>query len=377
MTRSEQTVEDRPPGTADAVLRIDLNALKSNYRILQERAAPAECAACVKANAYGLGVERVVPALNQAGCSTFFVAHANEGVKVRHLLSDARIYVLHGVWPGTEELLRDHNLTPVLNSLEQLDSWASYARTKNLVLDAAVHLDTGMSRLGLDEFEIAELAGEPERLSGVNVTLVMSHLCCGEETDNPINQGQLELFNEYRSKLAPCPASLAASSGIFLGPEFNFDLVRAGIALYGGQPTSGGANPMQEVVRASARVLQVRDVDSPKTVGYGAAHKVTEPSRIATVSVGYADGYMRSLSGRGYACIDGKAAPLVGRISMDLITLDVSALPRDQAIPGIYADIIGGGAPLDDVAERAGTISYEVLARLGQRFHRLYVDAGT
>lgn len=374
MTRSEPLTEDRSFDAADAVLRIDLSALKSNYLLLKERAAPAECAACVKADAYGLGVEHVVPALAQAGCSTFFVAHAAEGVQVRDLLADARIYVLHGVWPGTEEMLHAHRLTPVINSLEQLDTWAAYARARGSDLDAALHLDTGMSRLGLDQAELADLAGDPGRMTGIALTLVMSHLCCGEDRGNKINRDQLQRFNKYRAMLAPCPASLAASSGIFLGPEFNFDLVRAGIALYGGQPTLSGANPMREVVRASARVLQVRDVDSPQTVGYGAAHKVTKPSRIATVSVGYADGYMRSLGGRGYACIDGNTAPLVGCISMDLITLDVSALPRDRTVPGVYADIIGGGAQLDEIAELAGTISYEILTRLGGRFRRHYVD---
>jgi len=374
MTRSKSSQATPSLETADAVLRINLSALKKNYALLQTHAAPADCAACVKANAYGLGVDRVVPALADAGCSTFFVAHADEGATVRRLNAGARIFVLHGVWPGTEKVLHDHQLTPVLNSLGQLDAWTACARANNKIFDAALHVDTGMTRLGLDENDVAALAADPDRLGGVTLVQVMSHLSCGDEPGNSKNDDQLRRFSEIRSRLPACPASLAASGGVFLEPEYHFEMVRAGIALYGGRPTATNDNPMQEVVRVSARVLQVRDVDSPRTVGYGAAHKVTKPSRIATVSVGYADGYMRSLGGRGYACINGISVPVVGRVSMDLITLDVSAVPRDQAIPGAYVDVIGGGAELDQVAGHAGTISYEILTRLGQRFHRIYRD---
>jgi alanine racemase len=372
MTRFSQPETDPNLERADAILRIDLNALRSNYALLRDRAAPAECAACVKADAYGLGVTHIAPALMDAGCKTFFVAHADEGAEVRRLLAEARIYILHGVWPGSEEILYDHRLTPVLNSLQQLDAWGAIARAKGTRLDAALHVDTGMTRLGLGDGEIGELTAAPGRLDGVSLTQIMSHLCCGDEPANPLNATQLQRFNEARARLPAAPASLAASGGIFLGSEYHFDMVRAGIALYGARPTSDDTNPMSEVTRASARILQVRDVDSPLTVGYGAAHKVDKPSRIATISVGYADGYILSLSGRGYACIDGIAAPVVGRVSMDLITLDVSDIPRDKAVPGAFVDIIGGGPDLDDVARLAGTISYELLTRLGRRFHRVY-----
>lgn len=372
MTRSSPPAPVLELERADAILRIDLNALKNNFALLRDRAAPAECAACVKADAYGLGVDQVVPALAAAGCTTFFVAHADEGAEVRPLAPGARIYVLHGVWSGTEEILHHHRLTPVLNSLPQLDAWAVFARANGNRLDAALHVDTGMTRLGLDAGELEELVAVPGRLDGISLTHVMSHLCCGDEPGNPLNPAQLARFNEVRERLPTTPASLAASGGIFLGPEYHFDMVRAGIALYGARPTADDTNPMHEVARASARVLQVRDVDSPGTVGYGAAHKVTKPSRIATVSVGYADGYIRSLSGRGYACIDGIAAPVVGRVSMDLITLDVSEISRDKVVPGVFVDIIGGGADLDAVAHQAGTISYELLTRLGRRFRRVY-----
>jgi len=377
MTRSEQIASDPHRIQANSILSINLGALQNNYKLLQDRVAPAECAACVKADAYGLGVAQVVPALADAGCKTFYVAYAEEGAEVARMLPQARVYILHGVWPGTENLFRNHGLTPVLNSLDQVDTWAEVARARGEQLEAALHVDTGMTRLGLDQMELDELAAAPQRLEGIKLTLIMSHLCCGDDPGSQMNREQLERFEQIRASLPPAPASLAASGGIFLDPEYHFDMVRAGIALYGGRPVEGADNPMAEVVGASARVLQVRAVDSPKTVGYGAAHKVTKPSRIATISVGYADGYIRSLSGRGYACIDGIAAPVVGRVSMDLITLDVSAVPEDKVGPGTFVDLIGGGADLDDVADQAGTISYELLTRLGRRFHRQYVDGAS
>jgi alanine racemase len=369
MTRFDPDVEVEK---ADSVLYIDLNALKSNYILLRDLAAPAECAACVKADAYGLGVDQVAPALADAGCTTFFVAQAAEGAALRGLLNDVRIFVLHGVWAGNEQVLDQSRLTPVLNSLVQIKAWAAYAQSQNRTLEAAIHIDSGMTRLGLDAEDLDTLATEPSLLDGLSIIHVMSHLSCGDAPDDPMNRAQLEQFNHLRAALPAAPASLAASAGIFLGSDYRFDLVRAGIALYGGQPSTRGDKPMAEVVRATARILQLRDVDSPRAVGYGAAHKVTEPSRIATVSVGYADGYARNLGGRGRAYIEGIAAPVVGRVSMDLVTLDVSDVPREKAVEGCFVDIIGGGGALDDVASEASTISYEILTRLGRRYRRVY-----
>jgi alanine racemase len=261
--------------------------------------------------------------------------------------------------------------------MSQVDTWSAFGRDNGTKVEAAVHIDSGMTRLGLDEQDIAALEADPNRLEGLSLVHIMSHLSCGDEPDNPMNQAQLKRFQSLRRKLPAAPASLAASAGIFLGSDYQIDLVRAGIALYGGRPTSDGTNPMAEAVRARARILQVRDVDSPRAVGYGAAHKVIEPARIATISVGYADGYARSLGSLGRACIEGITAPVVGRVSMDLVTLDVSAVPREKVVEGNFADIIGGGANLDDVAQQAGTISYELLTRLGHRYHRIYMGAGS
>ncbi len=355
-----------------AVLTIDLDAIAANWRQLADLCAPAECGACVKADAYGLGVGRVATALSGAGCTTFFVADALEGAELRGILPKATIYVFNGVWAETAEALRTFRMIPVLNSLAQVETWQAQAANQSAGLAAALHIDTGMSRLGLEESEAAELAAHPERLKGLDVKLIMSHLACASEHKNPMNHRQLKRFQELRAPFGEIPASIANSSAIFLGKDYHLNLTRPGIAIYGGNPVSVDPNPMAETVRLRARILQVRDVDSPMTVGYGATHAVTKHTKIATISIGYADGFMRSLGNRGCAYIAGKPAPVVGRVSMDMVTLDVTGIPGNEAREGGYADVIGGAASLDGVAGNAGTVSYELLSRLGRRFHREY-----
>ncbi|MDP6690356.1 MAG: alanine racemase [Alphaproteobacteria bacterium] len=354
---------------AGAVLEIDLEALAANYEILKQRAAPAECAAVVKADAYGLGAERVGPVLAAAGCETFFVAHLSEAIALRRALGvKASIYVLNGILPGMEDDFTAHDLRPVLNTLEQLDLWPG---------PAALHLDTGMNRLGLSPEDVAALAAAPERLRHVDLRCIISHLACADQADHAMNDEQRQLFDRLRAKLPGKPASLANSSGIFLGPDYHHDLVRPGVALYGANPTPGAANPMREVVRLKGRIIQVREIDTPQSVGYGATHRATGPRRIATVPVGYADGYLRSLSGQGVGCLAGVSVPIVGRVSMDLITLDVTEVPGDAVHVGALVELIGGGGPtLDEIAEKAGTIGYEILTSLGRRYQRQYLKAG-
>lgn len=368
----------RSSSHAGAVLTVDLDALVGNYRLLRARSAPARCAAVVKADAYGLGVERVAPALARSGCDTFFVATLDEGIELRALVAAADIYVLNGLPPGSADTYAAHRLRPVLNQLGEIDSWRAFlgARrpTENPPLAAALHLDTGMNRLGLPPEDAAELANDPGRLEGIEIALVISHLACAEQPDHPLNGAQRALFDRLRAGLRPAPASLANSSGIFHGPAFHYDLVRPGAALYGINPTPAQDNPMAEVVRLQAKIAQVRAVDSPMTVGYGAAHRVTGKARIATVLVGYADGFMRAFSDRGFASVGGTRVPVVGRVSMDMISLDVSALPPDQARPGTVVDLIGGSLRLDAVARLGGTIGYEILTALGHRFRRVYRD---
>ena len=370
-----------PSDRAGVVLTIDLGAIARNYRLLRKRVRGGRCAVVVKANAYGLGVARVAPVLAQAGSRTFFVATLDEGVELRGLLPDAEVAVLNGLQPGCEAEFAAHNLVPVLNDLGQIERWGAFARARGepdavIHLDAMIHLDTGMNRLGLPPDEVDRLAAEPERLRGLRLGLVMSHLACAEQRDNPMNAAQRALFIAQRKRLPPAPASFANSSGIFLGPDYHFDLARPGVALYGVNPTPGAPNPMAEVVRLQGKIIQSRDVDRGQTVGYGAAHRIGAPGRIATVAVGYADGYARSLGTRAFAAVGGAKVPVVGRVSMDLITLDVSALSADQARTGATVDLIGGACPIDEVAAWSGTIGYEILTSLGHRYARRYVGGG-
>ena len=317
----------KPSGTESAVvstLTVDLDAIAGNYRLLREHAAPAGCAAVVKADGYGLGAGPVARRLWQEGCRLFFVASLEEAVTLRAVLPAAEIAALNGLLPGEADTYREHRLWPTLNDLGQVDSWGAYCREIG-PLPACVHIDTGLSRLGLSRGERADLLADPGRLSGFDCRYVLSHLACADTPDHPLNRQQQSLFAETMAVLPPMPASLAASSGIFLGSAWHFDLVRAGVALYGGAPTAGADNPMANVVRLEGVVLQVRDVDSPETVGYGATHQFAGQTRVATVAAGYADGYLRSLSGRGAAYWGKTALPLVGRVSMDLITLDATA----------------------------------------------------
>lgn len=362
-----------------ALLTIDLGAIQENYRGLRARLRGAACAAVVKADGYGLGAAEVGPALARAGARDFFVALPCEGLALREALAGLepapRIFILNGFAAGLGTDFLAAGLIPVLNSLGQIAAWQDTARSAGAALPAAIHIDSGMSRLGLPPAELDALAGDPGRLDGLEPLLVMSHLACAEEAENPKNREQLDLFQAARARLPALPASFANSSGIFLGPGFHFDLARPGVALYGVNPTPGQSNPMAQVVRLQARILQIREIDAPTTVGYGAAFRAAGPTRIATVAAGYADGYLRSLSSCGTAFLAGIATPVVGRISMDLITLDVTQVPAERLHPGALVDLLQPGDGLDRLAEEAGTIGYEILTSLGRRYRRVYRSA--
>ena len=362
-----------------ALLTVDLGAIQENHRRLSARLKGSSCAAVVKADGYGLGAARVGPALARAGARDFFVALPCEGLALREALAGLepapRIFILSGFEAGLGADFQAAGLVPVLNSLGQIAAWRDHARSVETPLPAAIHLDSGMSRLGLPPAEQDVLAADPGRLDGLEPRLVMSHLACAEEAENPKNREQLMLFQAARARLPALPASFANSSGIFLGPEYHFELARPGVALYGVNPTPGRPNPMAQVVRLQARILQVREIDAPTTVGYGAAFRAAGPTRIATVAAGYADGYLRSLSDRGSAFVAGVAAPVVGRISMDLITLDVTQVPTESLHPGALVDLIQPDDGLDRLAEEAGTIGYEILTSLGRRYRRVYRSA--
>lgn len=360
-----------------ALLTIDLDAVVANWRSLAGRLrAGAECAAVVKADAYGLGMAQVAPALRRAGCHTFFVATLDEGLELRALLHEVDILVLNGISGSLAPEFAAARLIPVLNDPDCVALWAALARERGEALPAALHLDTGMARLGLPPAEARRLADDPGRLGGLDVRLVMSHLSSADEPDSPENARQLAAFRALRARLPMGRASLANSSGIFLGADHHFDLARPGIALYGGNPRPGEPNPMAQVVHLQGRILQVREIDSGVPVGYGATWRASRPSRVATVAAGYADGYLRSLSNAGFAFLGDRRVPVVGRVSMDLITLDVTDVAEGQARPGAFVDLIGPKVPVDTVAAAAGTIGYEILTALGRRYRRVYRGEG-
>ena len=362
-------------GAAHAHLTIDLDALADNYRLLDRLSGPAACAAVVKANAYGLGVDRVAPVLHAAGCRAFFVATGAEALELREILDagggEAEILVLNGIAAQAAEArrARDRGLVPVLNSGEEVAQWRALGGRP----DVALHVDTAMNRLGMPVAEASHLLADAGLHDDLNVTTLISHLACAEQAEHPLNRRQCARFAALCDGL-PLRASLANSSGIFLGPEYRFHLVRAGVALYGANPTPNRPNPMAEVVGLKGKIIQTRRIDTGMSVGYGAAFTAARPTRLATVPVGYADGYPRALGNRGSGDIGGVRVPVAGRVSMDLTVFDVTGA-ADMAVPGADIQLIGGGVPLDEVAEAAGTIAYEILVRLGRRPYRTYLSA--
>ncbi|MDR3516333.1 MAG: alanine racemase [Azospirillaceae bacterium] len=362
---------------AGAILTIDLTAIVDNYRLLCHRVAASRCAAVVKADAYGLGAARVAPALAAVGCRDFFVAHIDEALALRAIVpADCAIYVLHGLPAGAEAAAVAANLTPVHNSLTQIEAWTALARRRATILPAVIQVDTGMSRLGLSPSERGVLAADPRRLEGLALRYVLSHLSWAENPDHPANRAALAAFQAARRDLPAAPACFANSSGIFLGPNYHFDLVRPGAALYGIAPVVGATNPMRPVVRLQGRVIQSRTIPAGTPVGYNGRFTSERPCRIATVAVGYADGFLRSLGNRAMAGFAGVTLPIVGAVSMDLITLDVTALDEGRLADGSLIDLIGGsGETVDALAARGGTIGYEILTSLGTRYHRHYRDS--
>src|SRR5258706_1122981 len=331
-----------------ARLTVRLPAIVANYRTYRRMTGPTAVAAVVKADAYGMGAARVAPALADAGCDSFFVARLEEGVALRKAVPRARIFVLDGAQPDAVPALISHRLTPALNSLAEIAAWSAAAGAGAGALDAVLHVDSGMNRLGLPGDELTILSAEHgKRLAGLNLVLVMSHLACGDEPGNRMNAEQLSRFRQALAMLPPAPASLAASHGAMISPDYHFDLVRPGVALYGANPQSregtaaaAAPNLMQTAAILTARVLQVRRIDSGESVGYAATFHTKRPSMIATIALGYADGIPRALSNKGAAAIDGVRVPVVGRVSMDLITLDVSDLPVPPSI-GQEVELMG------------------------------------
>jgi len=345
---------------------------------LRDLSAPAECAAVVKADAYGLGMAAVAPALARAGCKTFFVATLGEAEELRGLLAGATIYVLAGLLEGTAPVYHQLELRPVLNSADEIEEWAAFSKSVRARLPAAIHIDSGMNRLGLSAAEVEAIAGAKDSWNAFELALVMSHLACSDEPEHTKNEVQRKTFDALRARLPKAAASLANSAGILLGRAYHYDLVRPGIALYGGKASRAAASRFARVVQLAGRVLQVRDVPPGETVGYGATRTLKCHSRVAVLSVGYADGVFRALSvadnREGLQVHFGShPAPLIGRVSMDLITVDVTDVPHELTRRGAWVELIGTHVAAHEFASHAGTIDYEVLTNLGARAVRRYL----
>lgn len=378
----------RVPAHAPGVVFVDLAALADNWRGLRDFVQPAECGAVVKADAYGLGAQQVIPTLSAAGCKTFFVATTREAGEARALAPDARIFVLDGLLPGAAADVAACGSIPILSTLAETREWAGYAKSHGAdgKLSCGIHIDTGLNRLGLEPDEVRFLAGDADTLAHLDLKLVMSHMACADEPDHAMNRAQLGAFQSLRQALGHIPASLAASDGLMLGAGYHFDIVRPGYALYGGQAFQGGRTPVSRVVGAYSRVLQVRDAKPGETVGYSASYRFDRETRVAVLALGYADGFARMASrssehgpaaaGGGadipYVCFAGQRAPIIGRVSMDLITVDITDIEGVPIARGDWAEIIGPNVSLEEVGIGAQTIGYEVLTRLGRRFHRAY-----
>lgn len=357
---------------ASGYLGIDLEALARNYEKLAAEVAPARAAAVVKADAYGLGAARVAEKLYAHGCRHFFVAQFIEALRLRPLLAaDAAVFVLNGLQPGNENACARENIVPVVNSLEQWHAWSGMAKALGRTLPAVLQFDTGMSRLGVPPEEHAVLAGLVSA-GGIDVLFLMSHLASADDAQSEQNEDQRTEMERVAAEFPGLDICFANSGGIFLGKAYHGVLARPGIALYGGAPTAGRANPMEPVVSLDVAVVQTRCVPTGTRVGYGASHVTAGPARLATIAAGYADGLPRSLSGRGAAYCDGVRLPIVGRVSMDSITIDISALPEGRLTLGSRVEILGPNQSLEDVARDAGTIAYEILTGLGQRYRRQY-----
>jgi alanine racemase len=373
---SPETDQATALAAANGILTVDLDAIVTNWRKLEKTAVPAECAAVIKADAYGCGTGPVARALAAAGCKTFFVATLDEARAAREAVPSAAIYALGGFFQNTGDAYAKINCRPVIGDLNELAEWDVFCRRSGWTGGAAIHIDTGMHRLGLTTTDALGLI--PRINAGDHgITLVISHLASAEQLHNPFNARQLVAFREIASLFAGVPASLANSSGVYLGPQFQFDLVRPGAALYGVNPTPEADNPMLPVVNLKARIIQVRNVERGETVGYGGTWTARRPTRLAIVSAGYADGYFRAASAndgtRGAEVIvAGKRCPVAGRISMDLMAVDMTDLPPNAARRGHMATLLGEGITVDELAHHFGTIGYEVLTSLGPRYARIY-----
>jgi alanine racemase len=383
MSICPNAMNDGRPGLDTARITIDLSAIATNWRQLRDLSPGAETGAVVKADAYGMGAVPIATALRETGCRTFFVVFPQEGITLRSALPDARILVFAGLTSEAAPAFIAHSLTPMLNSGAELRAWKAACATVGRALPCGLNFDTGMNRLGLQSEQAAGIAAD---LEGIEVVLVSSHLACADDPDHRMNRQQLAAFTDIVAHFPGVRRSLANSPGILLGSEFHFDLTRPGIALHGGEANSAGNNPMRPVAAFEARILQIRSAQKGETVGYGAVHTLARDSTLAICAAGYADGIRRSMSvghslGSSQAAprvwIAGLHAPIVGRVSMDLVAIDITDLPGSAVSQGDWVEFFGGNVPLEEFARSSGTIGYEALTGIGSRVTRRYICADT
>ena len=359
---------------SNSFLEINIDSIIHNYQLINNKVGNTECAAVLKADAYGMGASVVAKALDKVGCSTFFVATIDEGIELRACFSknENQIAVLSGLLEGSEDIFYSNKLTPVLNDTEQIKKWAIYNKQKKISATSILHIDTGMNRLGLTINELYDIIKNPTELKQLHVEWIMSHLACGDQPRDIMNEKQLSVFLNAKKEFPNVKASLANSAGVFLGQSYHLDMVRPGIALYGSGSGSIPSKPLKQVIKLYSRILQIRTLSTGASVGYGASYRVSEATRVATVGLGYADGYLRSLSNCSWVFFNGLRLPVIGRISMDYITIDITQIASEKIKTGDFIEIIGDKFTLDDLATVANTVPHELLTRLGTRHHRIY-----
>ncbi|MBI1954434.1 MAG: alanine racemase, partial [Proteobacteria bacterium] len=350
-------------------------AIQYNYNYLKSLCPTAEVGAVMKADAYGMKADHVAPLLKEGGCQTFFVAYLEEGIKLRQSLGkNVTIFVLNGLFKEDIPFFYHYNLWPILTDLEKISYWDKYCKSIEKQLPCGLHVDTGISRTGLPENELKRLTDYYTQGQNLDIRLIMSHLACADDPHHSFNLQQLQRFLFVRDIFEKIPASFANSGGIFLKEAFHFDLVRPGLALYGIHPQKVKDNPLKLVLSLWAKIYQVQEVKPGQTVGYSKTYRISKKGRMATLALGYADGIPWSMASCGYVMLAGYQAPIIGRISMDLITVDVSHIPSHLCYPGAWVEIFGPSQPIEEWAKKAGTIPYELMLKLGPRLHRFYYN---
>jgi alanine racemase len=367
-----EEVNSLVPPHITSVLEIDTAAIVHNYRTLRQLLPNRQCGAVLKADAYGFGLQATAPLLHHQGCQHFFIAHIEEGISLRKYLKTPSIYVLSGLLPNTEDYLIEHALTPILNDFQMVKNWAKKSQQVGKKLGCAIHIDTGMRRNGFDTPDLDKLFASPHLLENLDIQFIMSHLVSSHDPYDPLNNQQQTLFDKLRAKFPQTKASLADTGGIYLPPAFHYDLIRPGKGLFGLFTPPEGAVPLQPCLRLLGRILQLRTASKGESVGYGATHTLTRPSKLATIGVGFADGYDLRFSNNAFVSFGEFKAPVVGRISMDYTVIDVTDAPESLCYVGGWAELVNPTTTLDTLAKSINTISRELSTGFTARVTRVY-----